>query len=61
VYIHCANGVGRAPTTAAAYFISTGLSADEAWSKIRRARPFIRPTQAQKEMIDQLAAKTKAG
>ena len=61
VYIHCANGVGRAPTTAAAYLISTGLSADEAWSKIRQARPFIRPTKVQRVMIDQLAARTKAG
>ncbi len=61
VYIHCANGVGRAPTTAAAYLITTGLSADEAWNKIRQARPFIRPTKAQLEAIDQFAARRPGG
>jgi predicted protein tyrosine phosphatase len=61
VYVHCANGVGRAPTTAAAYLISTGLSAEDAWKKIRQARPFIRPTKAQREMIDRLAMQLKAG
>ena len=47
VYVHCASGVGRAPALAAAYFVSTGLSSDEAWQRIRRVRPFIRPTRAQ--------------
>lgn len=52
VYIHCANGVGRAPTTAAAYLITTGLNAQDAWALIRKARPFIRPTAVQREQID---------
>ena len=59
VYIHCANGVGRAPTTAAAYLISTGLSAEEAWAKIRQARPFIRPTKVQRGTIERFAAALK--
>ena len=41
VYIHCAGGVGRAPTMAAAYFIDQGMVLDEALALIRRARPFI--------------------
>ncbi len=41
VYIHCGAGVGRAPTMAAAYLISTGLNIDEALGKIRAVRPFI--------------------
>jgi protein-tyrosine phosphatase len=41
VYIHCGAGVGRAPTMAAAYLISTGLSLETALEKIRRVRPFI--------------------
>jgi hypothetical protein len=41
VYIHCAGGVGRAPTMAAAYFISQGKTLDEALALIRAARPFI--------------------
>ncbi len=47
VYVHCASGVGRAPTAAAAYLVTTGLSADAAWATIRRVRPFIRPTPPQ--------------
>jgi len=42
VYIHCAGGVGRAPTMAAAYFISQGMSVDEALALIRKSRPFIK-------------------
>lgn len=56
VYIHCGAGVGRAPTMAAAYLISRGDSAQAAWHRIRRARKFIRPTQAQIEVIEQFAA-----
>jgi protein-tyrosine phosphatase len=53
VYIHCAAGVGRAPTTVAAYLVSTGLTPDEAWALIRRTRPFIRPKVVQYEQLDQ--------
>lgn len=41
VYIHCAGGVGRAPTMGAAYLMSTGLSLDQALTLIRKFRPFI--------------------
>lgn len=47
VYVHCMSGVGRAATTAAAYLISTGLTADEAWATIRQVRPFVRPSDTQ--------------
>jgi predicted protein tyrosine phosphatase len=52
VYIHCASGVGRAPTAAAAYLVSTGLTPGEAWSLIRRRRPFIRPKPSQFKQIE---------
>ena len=55
VYVHCAGGVGRAPTMAAAYLVSTGLSADQAWALIRQVRPFIKPTPPQLEAIEALA------
>ena len=55
VYIHCANGVGRAPTTAAAYLITTGLTPVQAWATIRKVRPFVRPTAVQRGQIDQFA------
>lgn len=47
VYIHCAGGVGRAPTLAAAYLISTGMTRDEAIDLIRRSRAFIDITPPQ--------------
>lgn len=53
IYIHCAAGVGRAPTSAAAYLVSTGLTPAEAWALIRRTRPFVRPKVVQFEQIDQ--------
>lgn len=54
VYIHCAAGIGRAPTMAAAYLVSTGLSPAQAWKQIKRVRPFIRPTPGQEEQINEL-------
>lgn len=56
VYIHCWEGVGRAPTMAAAYLVSTGLSPDEAWEQICRVRPFIRPVVSQVDQIERFAA-----
>lgn len=56
VYVHCASGVGRAPTMVAAYLISTGQSADRAWALIREARPFINPTSPQLAIIEQFAS-----
>lgn len=51
VYVHCASGVGRAPTMAAAYLVSQGMTPEEAWTAIERARPFIRPTPPQIDVI----------
>jgi protein-tyrosine phosphatase len=53
VYVHCASGVGRAPTAAAAYLVSLGMTPPDAWRLIRRARPFVRPKPAQSEQVEQ--------
>jgi protein-tyrosine phosphatase len=53
VYIHCAGGVGRAPTLAAAYFITQGMTLDEALALIRRTRPFIHIMPAQMDQLRQ--------
>jgi protein tyrosine phosphatase (PTP) superfamily phosphohydrolase (DUF442 family) len=58
VYVHCGSGIGRAATMAAAYLISTGMSADEAWATIRAVRPFVRPTPPQLEQIERIAAQS---
>jgi len=41
IYIHCAEGVSRAPSFAAAYFISQGLPLESAVNSIKGKRPFI--------------------
>lgn len=55
VYVHCGSGVGRAPTMAAAYLVSTGLRPAEAWARIRSARPFIRPKPRQISQVNEFA------
>lgn len=60
VYIHCAGGVGRAPTMAAAYFISKGKSLDEAFAIIGRARPFINVMPAQIEQLQRFESISRA-
>lgn len=48
VFVHCHAGLGRAPTTAAAYLAAQrGLSADAAMEVVRQARPIITPNPAQ--------------
>ena len=56
VYVHCAGGVGRAPTMAAAYFITPGQTLDEAVALITRTRPFIRIMPPQWERLKQFEA-----
>lgn len=56
VYVHCAGGVGRAPTMAAAYLVSTGSTPDQAWALIRQSRPFVKPTPVQMAALEQFAS-----
>jgi protein-tyrosine phosphatase len=56
VYIHCWEGVGRAPTMLAAYLVSTGIKPGEAWARIKAVRPFIRPSLSQISQVDLFAA-----
>lgn len=52
VYIHCHGGMGRAPTMAAAYFVSRGLSVAEALAKIKAVRPFINVRPEQRAQLE---------
>ena len=56
VYVHCASGVGRAPTLAAAYLVSTGMSVEQAIETIRRVRPFVKLTPEQLSALRRFAA-----
>ncbi len=60
VYVHCWEGVGRAPTMAAAYLVSTGRTTAEAWTMIRAVRPFIRPTPFQVAQLEAFARSLNA-
>lgn len=51
VYIHCMWGEGRGPTMAIAYFISTGLTFQDAYELVRKVRTFIHPTGEQIEAL----------
>ncbi|MEB2287959.1 MAG: dual specificity protein phosphatase [Anaerolineae bacterium] len=59
VYIHCAGGVGRAPTLAAAYFITQGMTLDEALALIRQTRPFIRIMPPQMAQLKRFEAQQR--
>lgn len=61
VYIHCAGGIGRAPTMAAAYLISTGKPLAEALALIMRVRPFIALTAPQKEQLEAFESDLRKG
>lgn len=55
VYIHCRAGCGRAPSMAAAYLISTGMSRKEALKLIKKTRPFISLNKNQRRVLDEFA------
>ena len=47
IYIHCFAGVGRSPIMAAGYFVSKGMSADEALAHVKSRRPATDPNKQQ--------------
>ncbi len=61
VYIHCRAGCGRAPSMAAAYLISTGMTRKEALRYIKKARPFIDLNKFQLLVLDQFEAYWRSG
>lgn len=51
VAIHCTAGRGRTGTILAAYFVTEGLTAEQAIDKVRRLRPGSVETIAQEEAV----------
>jgi len=47
VFLHCQRGHGRAPTLASAYYISKGMSVEEALKKVKAKRPIAHLTERQ--------------
>lgn len=52
-YIHCNAGEGRAPTLVAAYYISKGLTPEEAIQRIKKGRPNAQPNQRQMAALNE--------
>lgn len=54
VYIHCAIGHGRSATVAAAVLMARGLAtnAQEAEAMLKKARPWIKLNQAQRQLLE---------
>lgn len=53
IYIHCREGVSRAPYLLAAYFVSLGYSVEESYKLIAGQRTFINPLEVHKMSIDE--------
>lgn len=54
VYVHCRQGLGRGPTMAIAYLISTGITYDDAYSQVKKVRTFINPRPGQISRLKEL-------
>lgn len=47
VYIHCREGLGRGPTMTIAYLLKIGVEFEDAFTMIKKVRPFINPRPEQ--------------
>ncbi|MBI9045544.1 MAG: dual specificity protein phosphatase family protein [Anaerolineaceae bacterium] len=57
VYVHCAGGLGRAPTMAAAYLISQGYCLKDAEELIKQTRPYIGIQTVQMERLKEFESR----
>lgn len=55
VAVHCSAGMGRTGVVLACYFVSKGLSAQNAIARVRRLRPGSVETSEQEEAIEEFA------
>jgi protein tyrosine phosphatase (PTP) superfamily phosphohydrolase (DUF442 family) len=51
VFIHCHAGVGRASLTTSAFLMTKGLSHRDAFNHVRRVRPIVALTEAQRNRL----------
>lgn len=61
ILIHCMGGLGRTGTTAACVLVRTGISPDEAITKVRTVRPGTLETNAQVKFVHDFAESLKSG
>jgi atypical dual specificity phosphatase len=60
VAVHCGAGLGRTGVILACYFVTRGLSADNAMARVRRLRPGSIETGDQEKAIHDFAQRTAA-
>src|SRR5262249_8731729 len=62
VYVHCRAGIGRSATVVAAFLMEEyGLTADEAWRRVRSRRPIVLQTDDQRRSLDRFAGIERSG
>lgn len=59
VFLHCKEGVGRAPSIAIAYLVSHGLTLDEAVSLVRNKRSIMRLSRLQQDSLARFSQRTR--
>src|SRR5262249_4533467 len=59
VAVHCGAGLGRTGVVLAAYFVTQGLSAQNAIAKVRRLRPGSVETEEQEKSVEEFARRRK--
>jgi atypical dual specificity phosphatase len=55
VAVHCTAGLGRTGTVLAAWFVTQGLSAQNAMARVRRIRPGSIETEEQEKAVEEFA------
>ena len=56
VFVHCREGVGRAPTVAAAFLVSQGVPLEQALAQVRKGRDIAALNSLQYESLLAFAA-----
>src|SRR5262245_11823086 len=60
VAVHCGAGLGRTGVVLASYFVTTGLSAQNAIARVRRLRPGSVETDEQEQAVVEFALRQKS-
>jgi protein-tyrosine phosphatase len=56
VYLHCRSGIGRSPCVACGVLMAIGYSLSDAYTAVRRERPWATLSESQKAALEEFAA-----